>query len=306
MPLDNKCSQEAFDRNVKISVDEGRPRDQAVAIAFSTLRRACGVPKDAPKKMKVPDILAYGSKKKEAGILFSGRGAVQAEEKEPRSGWERGALDMFKSLREAADDMRSAARHKAYMHVLGVVVPSILNDISELVVRMYPHETSYERWMLLTAAENLADIVAEVDEDRQKEEPGSIEKIRSVLRAACEVSGKKKGSSPVTESGLQPKRGWTKKVRDFIGSLRKVSVDLRRDAQGGDYVHLLKKVFPAVLVQMSTVLDVMFPGVTERQKKMLVRVADELVELSSGVMVTDDLGPEVEESVDTDGEEQEP
>lgn len=71
MPLDKGCSQEAFDRNVKISMDEGKPREQAVAIAFSTLRAACGVPKDAPEKMKVKDILGYGAKKKEAGVLFS-------------------------------------------------------------------------------------------------------------------------------------------------------------------------------------------------------------------------------------------
>lgn len=71
MPLDKECSQEAFDRNVELSVDEGKPRDQAIAIAFSTLRGACGVPRNVSSKMSIQDILNYGKKKKEAGLLFS-------------------------------------------------------------------------------------------------------------------------------------------------------------------------------------------------------------------------------------------
>jgi len=71
MPLVRRCSQGAFDKNIRISIDDGKPQDQALAIAFSTLRSVCGVPKDASAKMKVPEILSYGEKKKEVAPLFS-------------------------------------------------------------------------------------------------------------------------------------------------------------------------------------------------------------------------------------------
>lgn len=228
-----------------------------------------------------------------------GSAAIQTEEAKPRPGWERKAIDMFKPLRDAGEDMRMAARQKAYKHVLSVVVPSILLDITDLVVRMYPHETAYERWMLLTAAENLADIVSD-KEKKKKEEVGNVEKIKNVLQAATAAPEEKE---PMGEAGLFPKRGWTGRVKDFLSALRQTTVDLRRDAQGGDFRHLLAKVFPGMLTQMSVVLDTMFPDKTDRQRKMLLKVADELVDLSSGVMVTDAVDPEDEESVDTDGKE---
>lgn len=41
MPLNKSCSIEAFRENVAKSIDEGRPNDQAVAIAMRTLEDAC-------------------------------------------------------------------------------------------------------------------------------------------------------------------------------------------------------------------------------------------------------------------------
>lgn len=201
-----------------------------------------------------------------------------AEAAKPRSGWERKAIDMFKPLRDAGEDMRMAARQKAYKHVLSVIVPSLLNDIAGLVTRMYPNATAYERWMLLTAAENLAEIVREKSKPQE-----SVGKVLNVLQAAMAVSKKE---APMSESGLQPKRGWTRQIKDVLSGWRSVGVDLRRGAQSGDYVGLLAKVFPGVLSQVSQALEHMFPEQTVRQRKLLKQVADELADLSTGV-VTD-------------------
>lgn len=41
MPLSSGCSVSAFRENIAKMIREGRPRDQAVAAAISTLRRSC-------------------------------------------------------------------------------------------------------------------------------------------------------------------------------------------------------------------------------------------------------------------------
>lgn len=43
MPLQRSCSKDAFENNIKAEMRAGKDRDQAVAIAFSTLKKACGV-----------------------------------------------------------------------------------------------------------------------------------------------------------------------------------------------------------------------------------------------------------------------
>jgi hypothetical protein len=50
MPLEKKPTDEAFKRNVSAEIDAGRPRDQALAIAYSTKRQAGGEANDAKKK----------------------------------------------------------------------------------------------------------------------------------------------------------------------------------------------------------------------------------------------------------------
>ena len=42
MPLEKSKSQAAFSRNVKREVAAGKPQKQALAIAYSTKRRAAG------------------------------------------------------------------------------------------------------------------------------------------------------------------------------------------------------------------------------------------------------------------------
>jgi hypothetical protein len=65
MPLNESCSIKAFEANVKRSIDEGKEQGQAVAIAYSVLRKACGIAADAPK-MTPKEIVAKGGGKEEA------------------------------------------------------------------------------------------------------------------------------------------------------------------------------------------------------------------------------------------------
>jgi len=60
MPLVKTCTRKAFGHNVKVELHAGKPQNQAVAISFSTLKKACGV--DSKKKMSIQDILAHGKK----------------------------------------------------------------------------------------------------------------------------------------------------------------------------------------------------------------------------------------------------
>lgn len=66
MPLDHRCSVDAFKRNIETEVKAGKKRDQAVAIAFSTLRRACGAPEDGSKLSPDEIVRKYGGKEKES------------------------------------------------------------------------------------------------------------------------------------------------------------------------------------------------------------------------------------------------
>lgn len=63
MPLDKTCSLDAFQGNVSRSYKEGKRAQgtQHVAIALSTLKRACGVPDD-DRKMTPKEIVAASSK----------------------------------------------------------------------------------------------------------------------------------------------------------------------------------------------------------------------------------------------------
>jgi hypothetical protein len=63
VPLDKSCSLDAFQGNVSRSYKEGKRAKgtQHVAIALSTLKRACGVPDD-DQKMTPKEIVAAGSK----------------------------------------------------------------------------------------------------------------------------------------------------------------------------------------------------------------------------------------------------
>jgi hypothetical protein len=54
MPLDKRCSTEAFSNNVRTEYKSGKEQKQAVAIAYSVLCKACGCPRDTrmtPKQM---------------------------------------------------------------------------------------------------------------------------------------------------------------------------------------------------------------------------------------------------------------
>jgi len=49
MPLKKGCSMEAFQDNIRRMIREGYPRNQAVAAAYETLRRACLSPREAER-----------------------------------------------------------------------------------------------------------------------------------------------------------------------------------------------------------------------------------------------------------------
>jgi len=49
MPLRKECSMEAFQENIRKMIREGYPREQAVAAAYETLRRACLSPRMAER-----------------------------------------------------------------------------------------------------------------------------------------------------------------------------------------------------------------------------------------------------------------
>lgn len=40
MPLEHRASEKAFEHNIKKEIEAGKPRDQAVAIAYSVKREA--------------------------------------------------------------------------------------------------------------------------------------------------------------------------------------------------------------------------------------------------------------------------
>ena len=71
MPLASGCSESAFYKNLKIGMREGKPRPQALAIAFSVLKKACGVKGKGKQKMKVKSIVAAGHTEDEAPSAIS-------------------------------------------------------------------------------------------------------------------------------------------------------------------------------------------------------------------------------------------
>lgn len=69
MPLIKQCSMSAFRQNIDIERgkrgEHQEPSDQGLAIAYSVLRKACGVPRDAPK-MTPSKIVLHRKRKKQA------------------------------------------------------------------------------------------------------------------------------------------------------------------------------------------------------------------------------------------------
>ena len=60
MPLRRECSLEAFSKNIETEIKSGKPRPQSVAIAYSVLKKACGV--KSKKKMTPKEIISMGRK----------------------------------------------------------------------------------------------------------------------------------------------------------------------------------------------------------------------------------------------------
>lgn len=83
MPLDKGCSLDAFKANVRASYKEGKTAKgtQHVAIALSTLKRACGVADD-DRRMSPKEIVASGEKVE--GVVF--RLSAMFVEQNPGSG----------------------------------------------------------------------------------------------------------------------------------------------------------------------------------------------------------------------------
>lgn len=55
MPLKKVCSVKSFRDNIRMAIREGYPREQAVAMAFETLRKACGAPPRAREEQWPPE-----------------------------------------------------------------------------------------------------------------------------------------------------------------------------------------------------------------------------------------------------------
>ena len=71
MPLDKGCSTAAMGKNIKGLVDqEGKPQKQAVAIAYSVLRKACGI--EGKEKMTPKQIVSFGNTKESKSIVMFG------------------------------------------------------------------------------------------------------------------------------------------------------------------------------------------------------------------------------------------
>jgi len=58
MPLIKKCSLKAFQDNIRREIERGTENKQAVAIAFSTLKKACGV--ETTTELSPKEIVARG------------------------------------------------------------------------------------------------------------------------------------------------------------------------------------------------------------------------------------------------------
>lgn len=70
MPLDKGCSTSAMGKNIKSLVDqEGKPQKQAVAIAYSVLRKACGV--DGKERMTPKQIVSFGKTEEDEPTMES-------------------------------------------------------------------------------------------------------------------------------------------------------------------------------------------------------------------------------------------
>lgn len=125
MPLDKSCSLDAFKANVRASYKEGKTAKgtQHVAIALSTLKRACGV-KDDDRRMSPKDIVAVGQK----GESMVRVDAIVSRATEPvleifSDAWIRHVGELAEAaLREAVDHRRGPATDRLLGWINGYVV----------------------------------------------------------------------------------------------------------------------------------------------------------------------------------------
>lgn len=65
MPLNKTCSIKAFKDNISAEIKAGKSKDQAVAIAYTILKDACGVEND--NNMTSEEIVNYNKKENNMG-----------------------------------------------------------------------------------------------------------------------------------------------------------------------------------------------------------------------------------------------
>lgn len=127
MPLDKSCSLDAFKANVRASYKDGKTAKgtQHVAIALSTLKRACGV-KDGGKRMSPKEIVAAGQKDESAKVSVS---ALIAQATEPGD-------DVFTDAWVARmRDLAEAAYQEAVRRERGPATERLLSWLHGYIVR---------------------------------------------------------------------------------------------------------------------------------------------------------------------------
>lgn len=126
MPLDKSCSTSAMSDNVSRLSKEGKPQDQAVAIAYSVLKKACGV--KSGEKMTPSEIVARG--KGESVRVQFGTDVLDESVRWDSSWkkWERENPDMAKAIEK---DLNKAIR--ASMGSRSVTVDDVLHEYPEFL-----------------------------------------------------------------------------------------------------------------------------------------------------------------------------
>lgn len=127
MPLDKSCSTNAMGKNISQMVKgENKPQDQAVAIAYNVLKKACGVKDD--KQMTPSEIVAQG--KGESVRVRFGSEVLSESIKWDSSWkkWEREHRDMAKAI---GKDLEKAIR--ASMGSRTVKVDDVLHEFPEFL-----------------------------------------------------------------------------------------------------------------------------------------------------------------------------
>lgn len=188
MPLKKTCSVSAFKDNISFLYREGYEQDQAVAIAFETLRKACGAPPRAKEQQWTPEEIVAYKKRKSEGISDCGCGGQNVIKEVIDDMNEQELQMLLRGLSKVKEDLPMILRRYGVTEELGVeteVGPKGIGDV-DVEEEGELDASDIEKDLTSKVSEGVVEALAEYFRDLDFEKIKDVD-LRNILKQLSSV-----------------------------------------------------------------------------------------------------------------------